>query len=215
MIPKEQQTAYQRWEMASFDEAPRQSASSAASNENLNTLREQTQRAAYAKGLAEGYQTGHNEGLAAGLAEGRAQASELIARLSSIADNFDKELSRADSLISADLLDLALNIAQAMLKTALPIQPELVLPLINEVVRDLPTLQRNAKLILNPADAVLVKQHLLEDLGKNGWIIVEDDQIEAGGCRIETICNQVDATLSTRWQRLAAALGKDASWLKS
>lgn len=215
MIPKEQQTAYQRWEMASFDEAPKKTAPSPAINENLNALREQTQRAAYAKGLAEGYQTGHTEGLAAGLAEGRAQASELIARLSSVADNFDKELYRADNLISADLLDLALNIAQAMLKTALPIHPELVLPLINEVVRDLPTLQRNAKLILNPADAVLVKQHLAEDLDTNGWNIVEDEQIEAGGCRVETICNQVDATLSTRWQRLAAALGKEANWLKS
>lgn len=215
MIPKERLTAYQRWEMASFDEAPNQGTAQASSKEELIAIREQARHEAYAKGLAEGYQTGHSEGLKAGLAEGLAQTNQLIEQLTSIATHFNDELAQADNLIAADLLDLAMNIAQAMLKTALPIHPELVLPVINEAIRGLPAMQRNAKLILNPEDAVLVKQHLQEELGQNGWSIVEDSGIEAGGCRIETGSNQIDATLSTRWQRLAAALGKEAHWLKT
>ena len=215
MIPKEQLTAYQRWEMASFDEAPLPgSKAPVISSEELTLIREQARHEAYAKGLAEGYQTGHSEGLISGANEGRDQTNQLITQLSSLASNFNNALAQADSLIAADLLDLALNIAQAMIKTALPVLPELVLPIIHEAIRDLPTLQRNAKLILNPADAVLVKEHLQDDLSKNGWSIVEDYQIEAGGCRIETGCNQIDATLGKRWQRLAAALGQDTSWLK-
>jgi Flagellar biosynthesis/type III secretory pathway protein len=217
MIPKERLTAYQRWEMASFDEdasKPEQGAA-AIPPEELAAIREQTRHEAYAKGLAEGYQTGHNEGLNAGLAEGQEQSQQLIAQLSGLITHFNDELAQADTLIAADLLGLALDIAQAMLKTALPIRPELVLPVITEAIRELPALQRNAKLILNPDDAVLVRQHLHEELSENGWSIIDDAAIEAGGCRIETGSNQIDATLVTRWQRLAAALGKEAHWLKS
>ena len=215
MIPKEQLTAYQRWEMASFDEISNKAAPSPVSNEELVAIREQARREAYTKGLAEGYQTGHSEGLEAGLAESRDQTALLISQFSSIVENFNNELAQADNLIAADLLDLAMNIAQAMIKTALPIRPELVLPIINEAIRELPALQRNAKLILNPDDATLVKQHLFDELSQNGWSIIEDIQIEAGGCRIETNSNQIDATLSTRWERLALALGKEADWLKT
>ncbi len=217
MIPKERLTAYQRWEMASFDEdasQQEQGAAAAIPPEELAAIREQTRHEAYAKGLAEGYQTGHSEGLSAGLAEGHEQSQQLIAQLSGLVTHFNDELAQADTLIAADLLELALNIAQAMLKTALPIHPELVLPVITEAIRELPSLQRNAKLILNPDDAILVRQHLHEELSQNGWSIIEDAAIEAGGCRIETGSNQIDATLATRWQRLAAALGKEAHWLK-
>jgi flagellar assembly protein FliH len=34
-----------------------------------------------------------------------------------------------------------------------------------------------------------------------------------GSCRVETANNQIDASLPTRWKRLAAALGKDSDWL--
>ena len=216
MIPKEQLTAYQRWEMASLDEPSNKvAAASSSTNEELVAIREQARREAYTKGLAEGYQTGHSEGLEAGLAESRGQTALLINQFSSIVENFNNELAQADNLIAADLLDLAMNIAQAMIKTALPIRPELVIPIINEAIRELPALQRNAKLILNPDDATLVKQHLFDELSQNGWSIIEDSQIEAGGCRIETSSNQIDATLSTRWERLALALGKEADWLKT
>jgi len=30
---------------------------------------------------------------------------------------------------------------------------------------------------------------------------------------VETVTNQIDATTTTRWQRIAAALGKESDWL--
>ena len=113
MIPKEQLTAYQRWEMASFDEAPKQVTTSTDSpvlNEDLTAIREQARHEAYAKGLAEGYQTGHSEGLSTGLAESQEQTAELIKQLTSIAANFTNEISQADNLIAAELLDLAMEV---------------------------------------------------------------------------------------------------------
>jgi flagellar assembly protein FliH len=48
---------------------------------------------------------------------------------------------------------------------------------------------------------------------KMGWKIADDRQLEPGSCRIETANNQIDASLPTRWQRLAASLGKESDWL--
>jgi hypothetical protein len=41
----------------------------------------------------------------------------------------------------------------------------------------------------------------------------KNPHMDRGGCRVETASNQIDATTSTRWQRIAASLGKDSDWL--
>ena len=217
MIPKEQLTAYQRWEMASFDDIPdRQSgAVEPASAEEIQAIREQARRDGYKTGLSEGYQAGYDAGIQAGTDESRTAAQQLTAQLNAIIVQYHEELLCADKQIASDLLNLATGFAQAMLKTALPIHPELLIPVISAAIRDLPTLQRNTKLLLNPADVAIVKEHLHEELAHHSWSIVEDTQIEAGGCKIESSSNQLDATLSTRWQRLATALGQNTDWLAS
>ena len=97
VIPKEQQSAYQRWEMASFgDERPstlaRRAAEAAAppsarpgsagahpalppeynlpSVEELEAMREAARQEGFAQGLEEGRAQGHGEGRAQGYAEG-------------------------------------------------------------------------------------------------------------------------------------------------
>ncbi len=213
MIPKEQLTAYQRWEMASFDETPGSNPTDCTSAEEIQALREQARRDGYKTGLSEGYQAGYDEGIRAGTEESRLATQKLAAQLNGIITEYNEELLRADKLIAADLLNLATGFAHAMLKTALPIHPELLVPTISSAIRDLPVMQRNTKLLLNPADVTVVKEHLHDELAQHGWNIIEDANIEAGGCKIESSSNQLDATLSTRWQRLATALGQNPDWL--
>ena len=52
-----------------------------------------------------------------------------------------------------------------------------------------------------------------DELQKAGWRVADDAQLERGGCRIETASNQIDAATGSRWQRIAAALGKESEWL--
>ncbi len=216
-LPKEQQSAYQRWEMASFGDdrpspfnsdrhAPAANAASAAKlAEQVAAAREAARLEGYAAGLAQGRN--------AGLDEGRAQAAQERIHLQQIAETFGFEVAQANEAIAQDMLDLALDLAKAMLKTALDVRPERIMPIVGEAIRYLPTLQQPALLFLHPADALLVQQQMGEELAKAGWRIVDDVQLERGGCRVETASNQIDATTSTRWQRLAAALGKEADWL--
>jgi flagellar assembly protein FliH len=161
----------------------------------------------------EGYNAGHAEGLAKGYAEGQQKAALEATCLGNLADAFTTEVGQADETISQQVLDLSVDLARALLKSALEIRPELVIPIVKEAVRYLPALHQPALLFLNPDDAVLVRARIGDELEKTGWRLTDDTQLGRGSCRVETANNQIDATLPTRWQRLAAALGKDSDWL--
>ena len=207
VLPKEQQSAYQRWEMASFgsDNQGARSAQSAISDAELAAIREQARQQGYAEGMAQGH--------AAGLDIGRVDSAQEMLHLQQIAEAFGNEISRANEVIADDLLELGLDLAKAMLKTALEIRPELVLPVVAEAIRYLPSLQQPALLFLHPADAALARDYIGEELAKSGWRVTEDMHLERGGCRVETPSNQIDGSVQSRWQRIAAALGKNADWL--
>ena len=75
-------------------------------------------------------------------------------------------------------------------------------------------IQFAATLTLNPADAALVSGLLADQIASGGWRIVEDAGLARGGCLLHTAASQVDASMHTRWQRLAAALGQTSEWLE-
>jgi flagellar assembly protein FliH len=218
ILPKEKQTAYQRWELASFDapapkpEAPpKQTATQAAEvTKELEKLRQQARQEGREAGLTEGREQGFQQGLN----EGRAKAADEITRLKHITNSFQEEIGRANELIAQDLLAVSLDLAKAMLQTALKIRPELVLPIVNETVHYLPSVQAPASLFLHPDDLKIVKQFMGDELSKTGWRVMEDPHVQRGGCRVETPSNQIDATTETRWQRITAALGKSDEWLE-
>jgi len=226
-IPKEQQSAYQRWEMTSFgdDRASVAAARRALaepepveplaplplppSEEEMNALREAGRLAGY----EDGHRDGHEAGRLEALELGRIASDVALAHLATLATQFGAALAEADQLIANDVLDLALQLAKGMLKTALPVRPELILPIVREAIEYLPVLQQPALLMLNPEDAKVVRDGLGEELDKGGWRLIDDPGIERGGCKIDTASNQIDAQTTSRWQRLTAALGKDLDWL--
>lgn len=222
-IPKEQLTAYERWELASFDEPPPEVRAAEELAAQVKKASEEARLAAYAAGLEEGRRAGfeqgkaqgHEQGFAEGLAQGRAQAAEERERLLQVAQTFSAEITQANERIASDILDLALDLSKAMLKNALNVRPELVIPVIGDAIHYVPSLQQPALLFLHPADAQLANTLMGDELAKAGWRVVEDAQMERGGCRVDTATNQIDASAPTRWQRIAAALGKESDWLAS
>lgn len=222
-MANDHQPAYRRWELASFgDERPSTVARRAAEEQaqatqllNLPTEQElsEIRENARIEGYHEGLAAGHAEGHAAGTAAGQAEVAEQAARLRAVADSFDTATSGVGEVVGAELLELALHLAHGMLRTALEVKPELVLPVVREALDYLPTVQRPAMLTLHPDDLPLVRAALTEELDKGGWRLVADESIARGGCKVETASNQIDATVETRWARLAQALGGRLDWL--
>ncbi|MEW6590550.1 MAG: flagellar assembly protein FliH [Pseudomonadota bacterium] len=200
------------WDFASFDGDPKAAKAgktAVPAGVKLPTIEEIT--AIQEQARQEGYQAGKAEGYA----HGQQKATQEAQRLHALTAAFAAEVNQADALIAQQVLDLSLDLARAILKTALAVQPDLVLPIVREAVRYLPSLQQPALLYLHPDDAALIAEKMGVELDKTGWQIAHDPQLERGGCRVETASNQIDATLPTRWQRLTAALGKESDWLES
>jgi len=215
VIPKEQLSAYQRWEMASFgDERPSTKEDNAAAAklaaEQLAIQKEE----ARAQGHKQGYDAGFAQGQAAGQEAAKAELARELVRVQQLANSFSGELTKASETIADEMLNLALDLAKAMIKTSLAIKPELVLPIVNEAIRYLPTVQQPALIALHPADATIVREHIGEELQRSGWRVTEDAHLARGGCRVETASNQIDAAAEVRWQRIADAFGKQSDWLE-
>ena len=200
--PKEHLTAYQRWELPAFDmvekegTAPTIGLPTAAQLEHIHIQ-------------------AHEEGYQAGYAEGLKQAGTEAQRMEKMLESLNKELQQVDQQIAQDLLNLALEISKQMLQQALKIKPELLLNVVRAAINELPYFNQNAHLVLHSDDAVLLRTSMGEQLLHTGWKIFEDNQIERGGCRVETAHSQIDATLPKRWQRVVASIGQESTWLES
>ncbi len=203
VIPKERLTAYQRWELASFDEAGEQE-ETAAQNEAaaLESLRQSARDGGYAEGFAEG------------LKESRAHSEALRERLSTLFENTQHELAALPEQISGPTLDLALTLAKAMLHQALAVRPELILPIVRDAITKLPALSGHTHLLLNPDDLKLVNELMKDELAAYGIKTRPDMSMQRGGCRIESHAGAADASIESRWQRISKALGQNNDWLE-
>ncbi|MFY9329876.1 MAG: flagellar assembly protein FliH [Georgfuchsia sp.] len=197
MIPKDQITAYEFWKMEDFNQSRR----SVAKTELLTV-----------KQLEGLHEKARAEGYAAGYKQGEEQVALELSHLRSLMSDLDRELQHFDQGIADNLVDLALEMTRQLLRNSLTRHPELVVEVVKEAMQALPPFGEHAQLLLNPRDAMLVRAKIGEQLMHSRWKLIEDSSIEPGGCRVQTASMEIDGTLQTRWQRLAATLARNDVW---
>jgi flagellar assembly protein FliH len=154
------------------------------------------------------------EGYEEGLAAGRVEGEKSCGRMKQLAESFSGTLDNLDFRLADMVLDLALDVARQVVAGELAVHPERILDVVNLALKEMAETSREARLLLNPEDAVLVRPHLDQVLDKNRLRIVEDARIERGGCLIETAQGDLDATLPARWRQVVQVLGSNQSWLE-
>lgn len=206
LIPKEELTAFQRWELASFDH-PSKGRQSTREEIELATVAEleQIRQQAYDEGYAQGQEAGY--------ATGAQQMRTEIGQVQALMQQLQTELNQIDAQLAQSLLDLSLEIARKMVGETLRVNPEIILNIVNEAIGSLPHFNQHAHLVLHPDDAELVRKHMGDQLSHSGWKLLGDARIGRGGCRVETAHTKVDATVEARWQRIVESIGQDKSWL--
>jgi len=209
-LPKDAQDEYQRWEMSTLSaEGKTHSRKVESTKPKIPDELAQILENARIEGFKKGYTKGMKEGYEAGMQKAADHEQAIV----ELARAFTSSLKEADEKIAEELLALALDIAKAMLKTSLNTGHNRVLAVVKESIRFLPMVKQPARILLNPADVEAVKLNLAEELAEGGWLIIEDQTIERGGCLVETPSNQIDATNSVRWKRISNALGQPSEWL--
>ncbi|MBZ0093319.1 MAG: flagellar assembly protein FliH [Burkholderiales bacterium] len=230
IIPKEKLSAYQRWELTALDEisaeeslqAPIEAAADIPTSpepagegmpeEMLSLPTAEDIERLHQQAYEEGFAAGVRDGKLAGIEEGRRQSAQEAVVLRQLLSALDHSLQHLDQEIGQDMLTLTLNIAKQVLRETLNAKPEAVLAVVREAINSLPQHARHPQLILNPDDAVLVKESLADELSHLPWRIIDDARIQRGGCRVELESGEIDATIDSRWRRLAAALGRNDNW---
>ncbi len=240
VIPKAKLTSCQRWKLDSLDfsgttstedlQKKKMSAANQPKNttdENFPTspiekevaaLFQKAEENGHQQGYEAGYKSGFQEGQEKGHQEGRQQGESEIEtelnRINTIFADLDQQIQTIDQQIAQDLLTLAVDLTKKMISQALIIHPELILPIVQEAILQLPSTGQQLRLFLHPNDAVIVRQHMNEQLTQENWEIREDTQLEQGGCRIEASGGEIDASIETRWRRVLAAIGQKNDWIE-
>jgi flagellar assembly protein FliH len=211
-IPKEQQTAYERWEMSSFSDGnatgttskPKKSEGE-VSTDKIAKIFESVRKEAFAKGMQEGF--------AVGMEKAKEYAQEDKQKFLKLMESFNHALEQSDEQIADDVLALALEIAKAMLKVKLNIDNAAVLPVVMDAIHYLPYVQKSVRILVHHDDAQILREYLAEEIASQHWQIQVDNSVERGGCIVETGANQIDATNGVRWKRISDALAQNNQWL--
>lgn len=225
VIPKEQLTAYQRWELAAFDDAPvpaslPHSLPPNAAHELPQSPEHQVVLPTageiehlHQEAWQEGYQLGLEEGRKAGQAASHEAGERYVRELQALAVALEGGQLRQDQEVAREVLELALVMARQILRSALQIKPELILDAISEALKTLPALNGHHKIITHPDNAQVVRDWLAHEHGHLSWKVIEEAQMEPGDFRFESAYSELDGSIRSRWLELTSCLGADAAWL--
>ena len=229
VIPREDLTAYQRWELPLVDEEERAAheAEAAESEQNhlptaeeIEAIQQQAYDEAYEQGLNEGRETGksqgHKEGYDAGweqgLAEGRNDIQSRASRLELLMTTLAEPLEELDYRVEQELVTLASAVARHLVRRELKTDPGQIVATVREAIGALPAASRKIRVYLHPEDVALVREALSlndEEMDDDArWRVLEEPVLTRGGCRVETEHSRIDATVESRLaEAIAQMLG--------
>ncbi|WP_303289155.1 flagellar assembly protein FliH [Marinobacter sp. SS5-14b] len=222
-IRKEQMTAWERWELPLLDERGNQVAQEEEvkplTAADLAEIREAAREDGFREGLEAGHQEGfsqgrsegHQEGFAAaeveGREQGRQQATEetrqevatKLDRLEHLLGELLLPIERHEEELESALVNLSTVLARAVVYRELSIDSSQIRQVVRKALRALPSAADNVRIHIHPDDLEPVRE-VTERLDV-APVIVEDDSLMPGGCKVETLHSLVDYTVEKRFQR--------------
>jgi flagellar assembly protein FliH len=209
IIPKDRLGAVRKVDLSDVAGALRTPGSPGAA------ARETVERAARAQ-LEQVREQAYLDGLQTGRQEARALAEQQRGEVQALIAGVNELMQDFEQTLAGDVLSISLELTKLILRQAVRVNPDVVLPVVREAIANLPGLTEPTVIVLNPADAAVLRKFADGEpaLAALPWKIVEDVQVERGGCRLETPSTEIDATLETRWRRVIAALGRDDAWIE-
>jgi len=224
-IPKENLTAYERWELPLLDARGNEVAReeerevkplTAADIDEIRQAAHEDghtegREAGYRAGYDEGVEKGRQEGFEAGFAEGREQGTEQglvetrkevdvkLDRLEHLLGELLIPIQRHENEIETALVNLTTVLARAIVFRELSLDSSHIAEVVRCAMASLPSTTENVRVHVHPDDC----QWVSEVAGKfeAATSIVEDASILRGGCKLETRHSLVDFTVEKRFQK--------------
>ena len=151
---------------------------------------------------AKGFQAGKEEGLESA----RVEAQDIVQRLSSIAQEMSQPFRSLDAMVTKELAEMAMLLAQQIVRRELSIDSKVVADIFTEAMQTLYTLEGEIVIFVNPADVLLIREHAAETLEGKSWKVVEDSALLPGGCQVKTPTSFVDGSVERQMEVIFASL---------
>ncbi|MDO6709386.1 flagellar assembly protein FliH [Aliiglaciecola sp. 2_MG-2023] len=150
-------------------------------------------------GLQEGKEQGLQEGKEQGLVEGKEQVESQIESWHGLMEQLHQPVSQVEEVLQSELVKLAVSLAKSVIRTEVQTNPEILFNALNEGLKALPIHESQYQIHMHPGDIELVKERYTpEQIEKNAWVFVENQNMSRGGCDISTQNNAVDASIERR-----------------
>ena len=162
--------------------------------EDIETLIEQSRQ--------EGFSAGHEEGFA----QGKQEAEQAIGVLSRIAAEFTDPLEQLDDEVTKTLVELITLVAKNLIRRQLVVEPDEIVAVVQDAVKQLPLSQREIAVHLHPSDLEVIQRIYLDAEQAPPWALNADPTITQGGCMVETEVSQIDATVESRIGQIVATM---------
>ncbi|PXX91027.1 flagellar assembly protein FliH [Marinobacter vulgaris] len=224
-IPKENLTAYERWELPLLDargnevvqEEEREVKPLTAAD--IDEIRQAAHEdghaegrdAGYQAGFNEGHEAGHQEGYKAGLEEGREQGTEQgladtrkevdakLDRLEHLLGELLVPIQRHEDEVEIALVNLTTVLARAVVFRELSLDSSHIAEVVRRAMASLPSTTENVRIHIHPDDYQWVSE--IAAKFEAATAIVEDASVLRGGCKLETRHSLVDFTVEKRFQK--------------
>ena len=163
------------------------------------------------KAYAEGHDSGFKEGYSKGKSLAQTENASEKLTLAQLVGQFSAALASKNIEICNDVLDLSLAVARSMIKVEIKLNPSVIKPIIAEATKKIID-TNELKLIVNPDDAVTLRHYLKDELKISQWQLLENSEIDRGGCIVETANNSINAQNKVRWKAVTESLAKNIDW---
>ncbi|OCR24683.1 flagellar assembly protein FliH [Pseudomonas syringae] len=148
----------------------------------------------------EGFATGEKEGFHSTQLKVRQEAeialTAKLAGLEQLMANLLDPIADQDTQIERGVVLLVEHIARKVIQRELTTDSRQIGNVLRDALKLLPMGAQNVRIFINPQDFAQVKA--LRERHEETWRILEDDGLQAGGCRIETEHSRIDASIETR-----------------
>jgi flagellar assembly protein FliH len=166
-------------------------------------------------GHQEGLTSGHEEGVAQGLAQGKETSEQQIAAMQIMLEQLHEPLANVEKNVEAQLLQLVVQLTQAVTKHEAKTNPDILLSAIAEGIKALPGQEPQTQILLNPQDIKLVEQQFgAEHIQKQGWRLLAAPQLSPGSCQIENSTSNIDLSVKSRLNEVLESFLQEALYQK-
>ena len=171
----------------------------------LDKIQQDAHQEGYEAGRKEGFEFGHKEALESYRKKYDAQLSDLDMILKSFSQPFEK----LDDQVENEIVELVVSMVKQLVRREVRMDPSHIVGVVREALAILPVAARDISVVLNPADAEIVRQAYDLAEREENWKIVEEPTLDRGGCKILAAQSSVDATLESRLDAMIAPLLDD------